>query len=121
MPAELIPDGQRKAQQVRSIIETKAHFVWPTPMEDFCDVTGFGNLGTQKCAEMTALLGEVGVLCYPSPLPSRKERSVVLMLKNSGFARGFEPEADIKLGELHESKPGKASPNPFCSHYPISL
>ncbi len=98
MPAELIPGGQHKAQRVRSIVEAKENFVWATTMEGLCDIFEINNLGTRLSAEMSNRLREVGVRCYPDPLPSQQQKSTVLMLEHSRFAQGFEPKGDDGSG-----------------------
>jgi hypothetical protein len=92
MPGERISDGPRKAQRVRSIVEAKENFVWATTMEGLCDIFEMDNLGARLSEEMTVRLREVGVRCYPDPLPSQQQRSTVLMLEHSRFAQGFEPK-----------------------------
>jgi hypothetical protein len=94
MPAELICDGLRKAHRVRSIVEAKENFVWPITMESLCDIFEINNLGTRLSAEITTRLQDVGVRCYPDPLPSQQQKSTVLMLEHSRFAQGFEPKSD---------------------------
>jgi hypothetical protein len=92
MPANRITDGEGKAQRVRSIVEAKENFVWATTMEGLCDIFEMDNLGTRISDEMTVRLREVGVRCYPDPLPSQQGKSTVLMLEHSRFAKGFEPQ-----------------------------
>jgi hypothetical protein len=99
MPVELISEGLSKAQRVRSIVEAKENFVWATTMESLCDIFEINNLGTRLSAEITVRLQEIGVRCYPDPLPSQQQKSTVLMLEHSRFAQGFEPklERDAKF------------------------
>ena len=94
MPAELLADGQRKANRVRSIVEAKENFVWATTMDGLCDIFEINNLGTRLSAEMAVRLREVGIRCYPDPLPSQQKKSTVLMLEQSRFAQGFEPKPE---------------------------
>jgi hypothetical protein len=94
MPTDLITDGHRSAQRVRSIVEAKENFVWATTMENLCDIFEIDNLGTRLSAEMTTRLQEIGIRCYPDPLPSQQQKSTVLMLERSRFAQGFEPQPE---------------------------
>jgi hypothetical protein len=93
MPSDLIPDGAGKARRVRSIVEAKENFVWATCMDGLCDIFDLDNLGTRLSAEMTEWLDGAGLTCFPSPVPSQQQKSVIVILKHSRFAKGFEPTA----------------------------
>ena len=64
--------------------------MWATCMEGICDIFDRDNLGKLIAQDMTNLLKAEGLVCYPDPLPSQQQKSAVIMLKDSRFARGFE-------------------------------
>ena len=88
-----IEHGERKANAVRRIVEAKENFVWATCMEGLCDIFGIEHLGVQISKEVTGYLESAGLVCYPSPLPRQQQKSAIIVLKESRFAKGFDPLA----------------------------